>query len=111
MLEGVSDSKWRRIAGRGQTFGGADVTIGDSTIPCKQMSIESTPKWRAPAVIFGIGETGAAAKFQSQTSKIARYCARERIVTAPDDPVCGRNAARLDDVATDRGMWKCPPTL
>ena len=32
-----------------------------------------------PPKILGIGETGGAATYRSQTFKVARYCARERL--------------------------------
>ena len=45
----------------------------------KSTNKKSTPRWQGPAEILDNDVTGAPAKFQSQTFKVARYCARKKV--------------------------------
>ena len=40
---------------------------------------KSAPRWRGPAKILDVGDTGATAKFQSPTFKVARYSLRKNV--------------------------------
>ena len=40
---------------------------------------KSNPRWRGPAKILDIDESGVALTFQSQTFKVARYCVRRKV--------------------------------
>ena len=48
--------------------------IGVAVLLYKAMNRKSTPRWRGPAKISDVSET---VKFQSQTFKEARHCARQ----------------------------------
>ena len=122
MLKEMASGNLRRMLDRNQTFKCADIAIGDSAIFFNQISRKSTPKWRGPAIILGIGETGATAKFQSQAFKITRSCSRKRIVTLRDSPVGTRDVeerlrnGRRNDEPMDVEVptinpAQCPPTL
>ena len=90
MLKEMGNGKLRRILDRNQTFENTDTAVGDPEIFHKQISCKSAPKRRRPAVILDIDATGATVKFQSQSSKIARWCVHKRAATSLDTPV-GRN--------------------
>ena len=42
-------------------------------------SIAKAPRWRGPAAILEVGDTGATATFQSQTDNVARSCVRRQV--------------------------------
>ena len=51
--------------------------IGDTELFYKAQSRKSARRRRGPALISDVGDTGATAKFQSQISKVARFCVRK----------------------------------
>ena len=51
-----------------------DVVPGDSVLLRKAANRKGAPRWRGPAKILDIDETGATAKSRSQTLNAARYC-------------------------------------
>ena len=53
--------------------------IGETALSYKSTKKEGAPRRRGPAKILDIDETGATAKFQSQTFKVARYFARTKV--------------------------------
>ena len=69
MRKEMVNSKSRRISERNQTFESMDIASGGSVIFHKQISRKSPPKWRGPAIIWEIGDSGVlrSGKFQSQT--------------------------------------------
>ena len=60
-LREVASSKVRRLLSRGTSLGCAD---GDSALFYKTANGRSAPRWRRPAKIWDIDETGATVKFQ-----------------------------------------------
>ena len=56
-----------RLSAHDETFRRADAREADSVIFRKQISRESAPKRRGPAVALDMDEAGVAAKFQGQT--------------------------------------------
>ena len=44
----------------------------------KAQNRTSFPRWRGPAKVIEMDESGATASFRSQTFKVARYCVRRR---------------------------------
>ena len=58
---------------------------------------KSHPRWRGPATILDIDETGVLVKFQSQSFKVARYCVRKQVKASDDGSgnVHGEADARL----------------
>ena len=75
--EAVAYSKLRRLSGRKKSLFCAGVKIGDSALFYKAVKGRSAPRWRGPAKIPDIDETGVAAKFQSLTFKVVGYRVRK----------------------------------
>ena len=73
-LGAMANSRLRRLSARYKSVACADVKIGDAVRIYNAPSTESAPRWRVPALILGIDETGVLAKFQSQTFSAARFC-------------------------------------
>ena len=78
VIEEVANRKLRRPLAYNKSPNRADIAIGDSVLFYKAQSLKSLPRWRGPARILDIHETGATVTFQSQTLKVARYCVRKR---------------------------------
>ena len=70
----IANSKLRRLLAHNQTFNCTDIKIGDSVLFYKAPHRKSHPRWRGPATILDIDETGVLVKYQSQFFKVARYC-------------------------------------
>ena len=64
---------------RNKTFECVDIEVGDSVLFYKAPHKKGNPRWRGPAAILDIDESGVALKFQSQTFKVARYCVRRKL--------------------------------
>ena len=77
-LKEFANTRLRRLSGFNKSFARADVQIGDTALFFKAQGKRSAPRRRSPALILGIDETGATAKFTSQTLRVARFCARKR---------------------------------
>ena len=77
-LKEVADIKLRRLLAYNKSFNCADINLGDSVLFYKAQNRKSLPRWRGPAKIPDIHETGATVTCRSQTSKVARYCARKQ---------------------------------
>ena len=67
--------------------------IGDSALCYKAVNRKSTPRWRGPAKILDINETGVTSKFQSRTFKDARYCVGKKEETTDAEEVDGNPAS------------------
>ena len=78
-LEGVANSKVRRLLAHNKSSNCANVKIGDSVLSLKAVCRESAPQYLRPARVSAIDETGLAVELQSQTFKVARFCAREEV--------------------------------
>ena len=94
-LTDVACSSLRRLLAFNMSFNCTEAKIGDPVLFYEAQSKQSTPRWRGPALILEIGETGVTAKFQSQVFKVARFCARDRgeekgVVGEELDPVRAR---------------------
>ena len=103
----LNDAQWRLNAmlnhgDRNQTFECGDTAVGDSAIFCGQISRKSAPKWRGPAIILDIDETGVTVKFRSQTFKIARYRVRKRAGSPPRTQIGTRDMKAKDAPARER---------
>ena len=73
-------------------------------------SKEGAPRRRGPALILGIDEAGVTVKFQSQTFKVARFCARKKgeqkdVEDAELDPLRARFRRIGADLGLNRGRW------
>ena len=71
---------------------------------------ESTPRWRGPARIFGVAVTGATVKFQSETSKVLRFCVQkeDEEADAEDvklDPIQARTRPGEVAPSGDSTLW------
>ena len=56
-----------------------DIKVGGVVLFYKAPQKKSNPRWRGPAAILDIDESGVVLKFQSQTFKVARYCVRRKV--------------------------------
>ena len=74
----IAESRLRRLLDHNRSLGRAGVLAADAVSHHKMVGRRGAPKWRRPAVVLHVDEAGVAATFQGQTSKVARYCARER---------------------------------
>ena len=72
LLKGMPNGNLLRISDCDKTFSSTDIEVGDSAALCQQLRRKSAPGWRGPAIILDFDDTGATAKFQRQTFKIAR---------------------------------------
>ena len=71
-LKEIANSKLRRLLAFNKTFNCTDVKVGDSVLFYKAPHRKSHPRWRGPAVVLDIDDTGALVKYQTQTFKVAR---------------------------------------
>ena len=78
-LGGVANSRRRCLLARNKLFNRADVQGGgDPVLFQKTSDRKEAPRWRGPAKLTAIDNTGLTVKFQSQTFKVAPYCLREK---------------------------------
>ena len=75
----VANSKLRRILAHSQTFNCAEAAVGDMVLFHKTPHRKRSPRWRGPAKVLEIDETGVTVSFQSQTFKLARFRVRRRV--------------------------------
>ena len=78
-LKEIANSKLRRLLAYNITFGCVDIKVGDLVPVYKAPQPKSNPRWRGPAAILDIDESGATLEFQSQYSKVTRYCVRRKV--------------------------------
>ena len=76
-LREVANRKLRSLLAYNESFRREDVLIGYAAPFNKAAKKKSTTRWRGPAKILDIDDTGATVKFQSRTFNMARYCVRE----------------------------------
>ena len=76
--EGKASSNLRRLLARKKAFNCAEADIGDMELFYKAQNRKGLPRWRGPAKVIGMDESGVTVTFQSQTFKVARYCVRRR---------------------------------
>ena len=69
----AANSKLRSLLPYNKSFNCADVAVGGSFLCYEAQSRESSPRWRGPARILDIDDTGATAIFQSQTLMVDRH--------------------------------------
>ena len=74
----TADNKLRRTVERNQSSRRTDVPARGSVAFYKLVDRRAKPEWRGPTVVLDTDETGVAAKLKGQTSKVARYCVRQR---------------------------------
>ena len=112
-LTEAADSKLRRFLAYKKNSACADVETGDAVLFCKAPNRGSHPKWRGPVCAQDIEETGVAARYQSQTLEVTRYCVRGRVEAGGVDnkegppvlaPSCGGSNPLTPDPAC------APPT-
>ena len=72
-LKEIASSLPRRLLAFNKSPTCTDVKIGDTVLLYKGRSKKSIPRWRGPALILDIDETGATAELQSRTFKVARF--------------------------------------
>ena len=78
-LREVAKSKLCRLLARNKTFNCAGIKVGDSVLFYEAPHRKSQPRWRGPASILDIDETGVMVKHQTQSFKVARYCVRKQV--------------------------------
>ena len=78
-LKEIATSIPRRLLAYNTSFNCTDVKIGDTGLFYKATNKKSAPCRRGPAKILDIDKRGVTAKFQSQTFKVARFRAGEKV--------------------------------
>ena len=78
-MKEVASSKLRRLLAYNKTFHCADNKVGDLVLFYEAPRQKSQPRWRGPALILDIDETGATAKYQTQSFKVAWYSVRKHV--------------------------------
>ena len=77
-LKAIANSKLRRLLAHSKTFDCVDIKVGESGCFYKAPRKKSNPRWRSPAALPDIDESGATLKFQPQSCKVARFCVRRK---------------------------------
>lgn len=75
----VANRKLRRLLAYSGSFDCSFVKIGNSVLFYGAANHKSAPRRSSPAKMSDIDGTGATAKFQSQTFKVARACAMKKM--------------------------------
>ena len=78
-MKEIANSKLRRLLAYNKTFECTDIKMGDTVLFYKSPHRKSHPRWRGPAKILDIDETGVTVKFQSQSFKVALFCVRRKL--------------------------------
>ena len=110
----LARNKLRGLLAYDKSLKSTDVQSGDTTLSYRSANRKSTPRWRGSANFLVIDATWAAVKFQSQTSKVAPYCARKKVEErdvedAELDPLHSRMRTAASapwEHSTQRGMGK-----
>ena len=103
-LEEMPRSKLRRLLACDCPFNCAEAKVGYSVLFYESFIQRSPPRSRGPAGIPEIDETGVAAKFECQTSIVARYYVRRQ--DTPKDV----GEAKLDPASGRMGVLDGPPS-
>ena len=78
-LEEKSKRKLRRILAFNTSFDSVDVGVGDEVLFYKAPPRKSAPRWRGPAKVLFMDDSGATLSFQGLTFKVARHCVRKKV--------------------------------
>ena len=78
-LEEKSKRKLRRILAFNNSFDSADAAVGNEVLHYKAPARKSGPRWRGPAKVPLMDDSGVALSFQGQTFKVARHCVRKKV--------------------------------
>ena len=76
-LREIAADRLRRSLAFNKSFTCTDAKIGGTVRPKKALRQRGAGRWRGPALVWDIDETGVPAKFQSQSFKVALFCARK----------------------------------
>ena len=94
-LREIANSKLRRISARNNSPDSVDVRAVGEVLFHKALSRRSSPRWRGPAKVLPLDETGATLSSQGQPFEVARHGVRRK-VRALAEP-----EASCDDVSDD----------
>ena len=83
-IKEFANGKLRRILLFNNSFDSADVRVGDVVLFYKAPSRKSSPRWRGPATVLLLGDSGATLSFHGQTFKVARHCIRRKVRTSAE---------------------------
>ena len=78
-VNGVANSKLRRLLAHNKSFNSTDIAIGCSVLFYKTANRKSAPRWRGPAKLPDNDETGATVEFPRQTFEAARFWVRRKM--------------------------------
>ena len=97
-LKEIANSKLRRLLAYNETFDCVDIKVGDTVLFYKAPHKKSNPRWRGPAAILDIDESGVTLEFQPQFFKVARYCVRRKLEEKdlPTGKTAGDNQLNFD---------------
>ena len=94
----IAISRLRRSLAYNKSFNCRGVQIGDTVLIYKSTKRKSAPRSRGPEKILDVADAGVPAKFHPQTSEVARYRMRGKVVAkdvedAELDPLHARMGA------------------
>ena len=75
----IANSKLRRILAFNNSFESVDVKVGGEVLFYKAPTKKSIPRWRGPAKVLLIDESGVTLSFQGLPFKVARHCVRRKV--------------------------------
>ena len=78
-MKAAANGELRRLVAYNKFFKCTAVQLGDTGLFIKSANKQSVPRWRGPAEILDIDETGATVKVQLQTFEVARHRVREKV--------------------------------
>ena len=93
----IAYSKQRRIWAINNSFDSADVRVGDEVLSYEAPPRKSAPRWRGPAKVWPLGESGAVLSFQGRACKVARHCVRKKVRTSVESEASCEGA--FDDLS------------
>ena len=79
MLIEVAKSKLRRFSAHNQTVNCMDVSVGDMVLFYENPNRKGLPRWKGPAKVLELDETGVTVSFESKIFKVTRFCIRRRV--------------------------------
>ena len=78
-LKGAANGRARSLLACTKSVERTGMQIGDAAPFYEAMNRKGALRWRGPAKILGVDDTGVTVEFQSQTFRVARYCVRKKV--------------------------------
>ena len=102
----VANSQLRMLPAYNKSSKCTNVQIGEAVLLYNAMNRRIKPRWRGPAKISDIAETGVTVKFQSLTFKAARYSVRKKSERRDSEDV-EMDPLQTQMSTTEAVPWEC----